>query len=76
MNPALRKGGVKPAVSSCPVRYFDTQGVLSARLLAPLKISHFCGLRPSMEFLTGLASNGASSYYYRIVFSFVFPNAG
>ena len=47
-----------------------TMGVLSSRLLAPLEISHFYGLRPSMEFLTGLASNIVTGYHYHKVFIF------
>jgi len=31
-------------------------------VLAPLEISLFCGLRPFLQFLTGLASNGMSGY--------------
>jgi hypothetical protein len=35
---------------------------IGLEVLAPLEISLFCGLRPFLQFLTGLASNGMSGY--------------
>jgi len=35
---------------------------IEPEVFAPLEISLFCGLRPFLQFLTGLASNGMSSY--------------